>query len=179
MKNCLVCEELKPKSEFGACAKGREGLHPWCRQCVREYNRARRARPEPLQSLRGVEPAVGKRTRYAGGVEGISSAPAACGVYEILDVKTGCAYVGASMNVLKRLKEHQTRLRHGSHECRELQSRVISRGLAAVRFQIVQLCLPGELEDVEKSTQERRRLTSTLLNNSKDGWYTPGKLPRK
>lgn len=41
MKICLMCQTPKSRSEFSPSAKGRGGLHPWCKACVREYSRAR------------------------------------------------------------------------------------------------------------------------------------------
>ena len=43
MKTCLICQASLPLSSFAPSKSGREGLHPWCRECVKEYNRARYA----------------------------------------------------------------------------------------------------------------------------------------
>lgn len=41
MKTCLICQVPQQLSNFAPNPKGRGGLHPWCRECVREYSRAR------------------------------------------------------------------------------------------------------------------------------------------
>lgn len=41
MKTCLVCQSTLPSDFFSPAKNGRGGLHPWCRDCVREYNRSR------------------------------------------------------------------------------------------------------------------------------------------
>lgn len=41
MKTCLVCQRTLPLSSFALHPKGRGGLHPWCRECVQNYGRAR------------------------------------------------------------------------------------------------------------------------------------------
>lgn len=41
MKTCLICQATKPYSDFSSAKSGRLGLHPWCRECVSSYNKAR------------------------------------------------------------------------------------------------------------------------------------------
>ena len=41
MKTCLICEALLPSDFFAPLKTGRDGLHPWCRECVSEYNKSR------------------------------------------------------------------------------------------------------------------------------------------
>ena len=43
------------------------------------------------------------------------------GVYMIKCVKTGKMYIGSSINIEKRLAEHQSLLIRGKHPCKELQ----------------------------------------------------------
>ncbi len=43
MKTCLRCQAPKAPTEFSFNEKGRYGLHPWCKECVREYNQMRYA----------------------------------------------------------------------------------------------------------------------------------------
>jgi hypothetical protein len=59
MKTCLLCSQESPTSDFSFLEKGRGGLHPWCKPCVREYNRARYAnkvRPKRARSAAVVLP---------------------------------------------------------------------------------------------------------------------------
>ena len=41
MKTCLICQRSLPRSSFGFLAAGRNGLHPWCRECVSSYQKDR------------------------------------------------------------------------------------------------------------------------------------------
>lgn len=41
MKTCLICQTTKPFTAFSLLPKGRDGFHPWCQECVSEYNKAR------------------------------------------------------------------------------------------------------------------------------------------
>ena len=43
MKTCLICQAPQPLSAFAPAKSGRNGLHPWCRECVKKYNQARYA----------------------------------------------------------------------------------------------------------------------------------------
>ena len=37
MKTCKRCSQNKPPSEFRSGKRYRDGLHPWCKPCMREY----------------------------------------------------------------------------------------------------------------------------------------------
>ena len=51
MKRCSRCGNDKPLDEFGKRAAARDGLHPWCKVCTREYARNRYAEnPEPIRA---------------------------------------------------------------------------------------------------------------------------------
>jgi 5-methylcytosine-specific restriction endonuclease McrA len=41
LKHCSRCGRRKPTTEFGKRSRAKDGLHPWCRTCAREYNRER------------------------------------------------------------------------------------------------------------------------------------------
>jgi group I intron endonuclease len=45
-----------------------------------------------------------------------------CGLYKIVNTATGCAYVGQSQRIKKRLKEHFRLLRYNKHPNRHLQN---------------------------------------------------------
>lgn len=36
-KTCLVCKETKESSEFNSDRTRKDGKHPWCRSCVKDY----------------------------------------------------------------------------------------------------------------------------------------------
>lgn len=55
-KTCLICAEEQPTSAFSPLAAGRNGLHPWCRVCVKRYNQARYAnKVRPTRQVAAVE----------------------------------------------------------------------------------------------------------------------------
>lgn len=55
-KVCLLCAEALPTSDFSFLAAGRNGLHPWCRACVKRYNQARYANKiRPTRQVAKVE----------------------------------------------------------------------------------------------------------------------------
>lgn len=82
MKTCLICQASLPLSFFAPSKTGRDGLHPWCRDCVSEYNKSRYrngqaprnyARKSAATILPYTEPAKNK-TAKAAQEEGYKSA---------------------------------------------------------------------------------------------------------
>ena len=57
MKICRLCKCLLPPHYFAPLAKGRQGLHPWCRECHAEYNRARYSAGKRVSSILPFTPA--------------------------------------------------------------------------------------------------------------------------
>lgn len=41
MKTCLICQASLKEAEFAALQGGRNGLHPWCKACVKTYSASR------------------------------------------------------------------------------------------------------------------------------------------
>lgn len=48
-KVCAHCKVAKDQAQFSKQARRRDGLHIWCKQCCRDYNREYRLRPEAHQ----------------------------------------------------------------------------------------------------------------------------------
>lgn len=44
MRNCSKCKHEKQNSEFNKHARGKDGLHSWCKGCIREYKTANKER---------------------------------------------------------------------------------------------------------------------------------------
>lgn len=61
MKQCARCRELKPAELYGKRKAAPDGLHPYCRPCNAEYQRANYspadARAAQLKTKYGVTPA--------------------------------------------------------------------------------------------------------------------------
>lgn len=43
MKTCLICQASQPEANFAPNPNGRNGLHPWCRACLKDYHASRYA----------------------------------------------------------------------------------------------------------------------------------------
>lgn len=67
------------------------------------------------------------------------------GVYRIRNRVTGAAYVGSSVDIVRRVKAHVGRLRIGTHESLRLQSDWTDQGSGAFSF--------GLLEEVPSDEQ--------------------------
>lgn len=166
MKKCLICEKSKPETDFSKLKTGREGLHPWCRLCLREYHRARRDGRDPEQRKHSfvVLP------RHMSLLENQS------GVYEILDTTSGRAYVGASKSLRARLRQHRTELRGGYHHCKELQERWDEVGEGAFQFVVRCLCAVKDLDAFERAAWGLRKHQETGFNDAH--YFRMGSLER-
>lgn len=52
MKTCLICQVAQPLSNFAPQPKGRGGLHPWCKPCLKQYHASRYANGTPTKPPR-------------------------------------------------------------------------------------------------------------------------------
>lgn len=41
MKICSKCKELKDEIQFSKCTRGKNGLQPWCKECMYERSKTR------------------------------------------------------------------------------------------------------------------------------------------
>lgn len=81
--------------------------------------------------------------------------PRICGVYKITCSRNGRSYIGSSENCRRRWNEHQSKLRHGAHQCRGLQMDWQRYGRGAFTFEVVEECEPTDLLTIEAHwTQE-------------------------
>lgn len=72
------------------------------------------------------------------------------GVYAIRNKITERVYVGSSMNIEKRKKDHFRRLSSGTHHCRHMQNSFKKYGVEKFDFEILDVCLSlGECRDRE------------------------------
>lgn len=85
------------------------------------------------------------------------SAPIECGVYRILHVATGKAYVGSTVSRTKRWSEHRKRLEAGTHHSRYLQYAWNKYGADAFMFEMLEPADPrrNELVACEQAWIER------------------------
>jgi hypothetical protein len=73
--------------------------------------------------------------------------PSLMGVYVIENTETGRAYVGASVNVFQRLREHISGLNKGQHPTTDLQADWGRLGPCAFAFRAVELVADRSLKD--------------------------------
>jgi group I intron endonuclease len=78
-----------------------------------------------------------------------------CGVYVICCEPTGKDYVGASVNVVKRIREHFYRLEKDVHRNRRLQSTYNEYGKDSFSSKVMLFCDPTNLELYGKQTIEK------------------------
>lgn len=72
------------------------------------------------------------------------------GIYKIINKVNGKYYVGSSKNIIKRLKEHRTRLNNKNHQNIHLQRAWHKYGHSAFIFNIVKGCLISDLQREEQ-----------------------------
>lgn len=71
------------------------------------------------------------------------------GVYAIKS-PSGRSYIGSSSNVRSRWSGHKAALRRGNHHCRALQFAANKYGVDSFTFEILELCYPGALIELEQ-----------------------------
>jgi group I intron endonuclease len=78
-----------------------------------------------------------------------------CGVYVIRCEPTGNKYVGASVNIVKRIREHFYRLERGVHRNRRLQNAYNKYGRDSFTSDVLLYCDPVNLEVYGKRLIEK------------------------
>jgi group I intron endonuclease len=76
--------------------------------------------------------------------EQASFAPASCGIYGIFNFIDNAFYVGSSLSVRRRLKDHLSKLRNTKHRNRDLQTRWGNTEESNWCFVLFELCTPEE-----------------------------------
>lgn len=71
------------------------------------------------------------------------------GIYCIQNKIDGKCYIGKSINIPKRWKEHRALLRNGNHYNKHLQNAWDCHGEASFRFKVLEYANPNELADLE------------------------------
>jgi len=74
-----------------------------------------------------------------------------CGVYTITNTTNGKQYVGQSLDVLQRWRQHRHRLNEGTHLNAHLQAAWQLHGANAFVFQVLHLCEPAALGATEEA----------------------------
>lgn len=122
MKECAVCHETVPISEYSNNSRTSDGFSWMCKPCDRQRCRDRyKSKPDEYK----------QRDR-----ERLKSLPA--GVYKIVCKPTGRTYIGQSKHYPKRFTTHRRDLSHRQHFCPALQADYDKYGLDALEFSVIQ-----------------------------------------
>lgn len=87
-----------------------------------------------------------------------------CGVYRIRNLRNGRKYIGSSVNILRRFRNHKWMLENGSHTNSRLQRDWNKYGKKNFRFEIVKLCKRKQLIEAEQSYLPPARTVKALDN---------------
>ncbi len=79
------------------------------------------------------------------------------GIYEILNTASGKRYIGQSVDIQRRWKEHRKTLRRGISHQPHLQSAWNKYGESAFQFSILGLCAPRDLTYFEQAWMDTRK----------------------
>jgi group I intron endonuclease len=90
-----------------------------------------------------------------------------CGVYLIRCEPTGSKYVGASVNVVKRIREHFYRLEKGGHRNRHLQSAYNEYGKDSFSSEVLLYCDPSNLEMYGKKLITKLQPEFNIVNTGR------------
>lgn len=71
------------------------------------------------------------------------------GIYEIICVSNGKRYIGQSLNIESRIKDHKRDLIQGIHRNPYLQSAFIKYGMTGFDFNVLHECQPNDLDEQE------------------------------
>lgn len=80
-------------------------------------------------------------------------ARAISGIYQITNIQNGYRYIGSSINIYRRWREHKQKLNRNKHVSKHLQSAWQLYGETSFEFSILCECLPQDL-----LTEEQKRL---------------------
>lgn len=70
----------------------------------------------------------------------MSNGPQRRGIYKIMSISTGKIYIGCSLDVKRRLKDHLSLLKHNKHNNPYLQNHYNKYGVNDLQLSIVELC---------------------------------------
>ena len=87
-----------------------------------------------------------------------------CGVYVIRCEPTDQVYVGASVHVVKRIREHFYRLEKGVHRNRRLRAAYNKYGKESFSSKVILYCDPADLERYGKQIIEKLRPEFNIVN---------------
>src|SRR3990167_7223677 len=78
-----------------------------------------------------------------------------CGIYQIRNLSNNKIYIGQSINIPGRIKNHKALLRDGKHHSLHLQNAYNKYGVESFEFATVLLCEQHELTRYEQALVDR------------------------
>ena len=85
-----------------------------------------------------------------------------CGVYRIRNLRNGRKYIGSSVNILRRFRNHKRMLEKECHTNGKLQRDWNKYGKKNFRFEIVKLCKRKQLIEAEQSYLPQAKTVEAL-----------------
>lgn len=82
---------------------------------------------------------------------GYTDVDSLCGVYKITNIVNQKVYIGQSVSIQSRWKEHINSLRRGASRCTLLQRAWNKYGEESFVFEVLELCSPDMLDEIEIS----------------------------
>ena len=95
------------------------------------------------------------------------------GIYRITNMKTGHFYIGQTSNFMRRWAEHRKELEKGMHHNERLQYEWSIYGAASFKFEVVERCEVGRLNEREKWWIDHKK---PYFNN---GYWAPYEKKRR
>ena len=67
-----------------------------------------------------------------------------CGVYQIINNVTGWVYIGSSVNIFRRWKQHRQTLQRGAHAKPQMQRDADLHGWHSFTYELLEICADQE-----------------------------------
>lgn len=96
-----------------------------------------------------------------------------CGIYAIVNARTGERYVGQSIDIQRRIRQQFARLRAGRSHCPAMQA-AFSRDPSAFRTEILELCPRATLDPAEQRHMDAAAAGSLYNRALVAGWPPAG-----
>ena len=143
-KRCPKCKTIKQPEFFNKDISAKDGLHGICKEC-RNISRKKNYKKEYETTKQRMRDMAG-------------------GIYTITNVKENKVYVGQSIMIEQRRRQHFTDLRGGRHQIKKLQEDFNRLGEESFEHQIYK-----ELEKDDVLLIKLKEL-ETMLKFRNDGW---------
>jgi hypothetical protein len=149
-KKCSKCKEEKETTleYFGPHTSNKDGLHAWCRNCFREYQKSKPKKEKYRESL----------YRYYNRVKG---------VYGIFGINDECLYIGESKSINRRFNDHRCHSRNPAAAIRNNHCQVeLYKFLHNYGFDNLDFRLLEECDDHKEKEKDYINKYNPVYNNA-------------